>query len=86
MRLSKLTRLFVHPNALPLALEVARELDLSEERIYVLGGSVPGRRSLDDIIRLVRTKKLPRVGVRPAQRDTLACKPLARTLSARLGN
>lgn len=72
MRLSKLTRLFVHPNALPLALEVARELDLSEERIYVLGGSVPGRRSLDDIIRLVRTKKLPRVGVRPAQRDTLA--------------
>jgi hypothetical protein len=59
---------------LALATSVAQELGIPADRIYVFGGSVKGKRSLDDFVRLARMKKLPRIGVRPAKRDTLACR------------
>lgn len=51
----------------------AQEAGLSEDRIFILEGtSTDGRRSLEDLINDVYRKRIPRLPIRPAKRDTLA--------------
>ncbi|KAI0335845.1 acetyl-CoA synthetase-like protein [Cubamyces sp. BRFM 1775] len=71
-RTSEATRLFVQPNLLPQALNVAQSVGLSEDRIYILEGRVEGRRNLASAIDAVRKRNVPRVPSRPVARDTLA--------------
>ena len=71
-RTSEATRLFVQPNLLPQALNVAQSVGLSEDRIYILEGHVEGRRNLASAIDAVRKRNVPRVPSRPVARDTLA--------------
>lgn len=74
LTLAKVTRLFVHPNVLAKVLPVARELGLANDRIHTIGGSpVKGRKSFGDMVRHARVKKMKRLAVRKASRDTLAC-------------
>lgn len=73
MRLAKVTSLFVHPNVLANALPVAKELGIKNENIYILGGHVKGRKSFSDFVRLARVKKMKRLELRSAKKDTLAC-------------
>lgn len=70
LRVSRVTRLFVHPNALDRALLVAHKVGLSADRIHILEGHVHGRLSLDDVI--TRTRGVPRIKAREAGKDTLA--------------
>lgn len=73
LTLAKVTRLFVHPNVLAKVLPVARELGLANDRIHTIGGSpVKGRKSFGDMVRHARVKKMKRLAVRKASRDTLA--------------
>ncbi|OCH91856.1 acetyl-CoA synthetase-like protein [Obba rivulosa] len=72
LRTSKCTRLFVQPALLPGALQAAKEAGIPEDRIYILEGRVAGKTSYDDLIQLARKRKLPRVAVRRATKDTLA--------------
>lgn len=62
------THLFVTPTLLPLALTSG----LSEDRIYILEGNVPGRTSYADLVARARTNSLPRLPIQQAQTDTLA--------------
>ncbi|KAI1789578.1 acetyl-CoA synthetase-like protein [Ganoderma leucocontextum] len=71
-RTSEVTRLYIHPNLLPNALDTAHKFGVTDDRIYVLDGHIEGRTSLDAAIREVRNKKVARVPCRPANRDTLA--------------
>jgi long-subunit acyl-CoA synthetase (AMP-forming) len=71
-RLSKITRLFVHPKLLSIALKVAKEVGFREDRIYILGNPVQGRTSYEQLIQRVRSGQIPRIAIRPAKRDTLA--------------
>jgi long-subunit acyl-CoA synthetase (AMP-forming) len=71
-RLSKITRLFVHPKLLAIALEVANEVGFPEDKIYILGSRVQGRTSYEQLIDRVRGSQIPRIAVRPAKKDTLA--------------
>ncbi|KAF9816914.1 hypothetical protein IEO21_03788 [Rhodonia placenta] len=72
LRTADVTRLFVQPRLLQTALQAAKEVGLPEDRIYILGGSPPGRKSFGEAIDDVRARKIPRIPVRPAKRDTLA--------------
>ncbi|KAI0078256.1 amp dependent CoA ligase [Panus rudis PR-1116 ss-1] len=72
LRTSKCTALFTHPSMLKKALRAAHEVGLPESRIFILEGSVEGRRSLDDWIQFARQSNIPREPVRPAKKDTLA--------------
>jgi long-subunit acyl-CoA synthetase (AMP-forming) len=72
LRISDVTRLFVHPRLLPQALIVAHEVGIPDDHIYILEGRVPGRQSLDDMIDRVQKSRLPRLGVRHAEKDALA--------------
>jgi acyl-CoA synthetase (AMP-forming)/AMP-acid ligase II len=71
-RLSKITRLFVHPNLLAVAVTVAKEVGFPEDKIYILGDHVPGRTTFDQLVNHVRKSRIPWVAVRPAKKDTLA--------------
>ncbi|PIL22580.1 transporter [Ganoderma sinense ZZ0214-1] len=71
-RTSEASRLFVHPNLLPNALDSAHKFGVPDDRIYVLDGHIEGRTSLDAAIREVRNRKVARVPCRPANRNTLA--------------
>jgi acyl-CoA synthetase (AMP-forming)/AMP-acid ligase II len=72
LRTSDVTRLFVHPRLLPLALNVAREVGIPDCNIYTLAGRVEGRQSFADMIDHVRKSRIPRLDVRHAKEDTLA--------------
>lgn len=73
LRLSKATRVFVQPKFLSLMQKAAKEVGLSDNRIYTLEGpTVKGRRSFSDMIHQVKTDFTPRIEVRPAGKDTLA--------------
>jgi acyl-CoA synthetase (AMP-forming)/AMP-acid ligase II len=67
-----ITRLFVAPSHLAIALPAARAAGLREEHIYLLEGSAPGRRSLGDMIDAVVARKITPVQSRPVEKDTLA--------------
>ena len=67
------TRLFVHASLLDKAIAAASEIGLSEEFIYILEGEpTKGRLHFDYVIQEVRKRKIPRVPVKPAKKDTLA--------------
>ena len=51
---------------------MAKDVGIPHDKIYLLGGSVKGRPSFDGLIKRVREKNIPRIGVRPAKADTLA--------------
>ena len=70
VRLTKITRLFVSPPLLPLALRICVECGLPDANIYTMSGSVDGRLSLEALLDSART--LPPVEIKPAKRDTLA--------------
>ncbi|TFK34780.1 hypothetical protein BDQ12DRAFT_715112 [Crucibulum laeve] len=70
--LSKATRLFVDAKFLPIVLPVAKEIGLTQNKIYVMSGHAKGRKSLSDFINEARTKAIPPVDVRPATNNTLA--------------
>ncbi|KAI0319157.1 hypothetical protein OF83DRAFT_1111778 [Amylostereum chailletii] len=72
LKLSKVTHLFVGPNLLKLARSAAREIGLPEDKIFIIGGQVPGKTSFGDLIEVVRTKKVARVHSRPVKEDTVA--------------
>ncbi|KAI0926941.1 hypothetical protein AcV5_007605 [Taiwanofungus camphoratus] len=71
-RTSKITRIFVQPALLPGALQVAREVGLTRDCIYIMGGRVNGKKGLGELIDDTRKRRSPRVSVKPAKRDTLA--------------
>ncbi|KAL0947846.1 hypothetical protein HGRIS_013907 [Hohenbuehelia grisea] len=72
LKLSKVTQLFVHARFLPSVLPIAKEVGLSTQRIYILGGRINGRQSFADMIDNVRHNNIPRIPVQPAKKDTLA--------------
>jgi hypothetical protein len=72
LRLSHVTRLFVGPKLVPLALRTANIVGIPQSRIYVFGGRLKGKLSFDDLVDNVRTHHIPRIDVRPAFLDTLA--------------
>jgi long-subunit acyl-CoA synthetase (AMP-forming) len=72
LSVSTVTRLFVHPNLLPIALEAASNAGLPHEHVYVLGGQVAGRKSLGDMIDEIIERKTPVVPVKPVKHNTLA--------------
>ncbi|KAI0766417.1 acetyl-CoA synthetase-like protein [Trametes elegans] len=71
-RTSEATRLLVHPDLLPQALEVAQRVGLSEDRIYILEGRVQGRTDLASAINSIRMRQVLRVPSQPVTKDTLA--------------
>lgn len=72
LNLTKITRLFVDENLLPKVVPVATEVGIDLDHIYVMKGNFNGRKSFWSIINDVRRKKIPRVDVRPATKNTLA--------------
>ncbi|KAI0309886.1 acetyl-CoA synthetase-like protein [Amylostereum chailletii] len=70
-KLSKMTHLFVSPKLLPQALVVATAIQLPYDRIYIIQGHVPGRRSLDDFVAQARTDDL-KIATRPVRVNTIA--------------
>ncbi|EKM52103.1 uncharacterized protein PHACADRAFT_262572 [Phanerochaete carnosa HHB-10118-sp] len=73
LRTAKPKLLFVQPALLPTALAAAKEVGLSETRIYVLEGTASdGRLSLQGLVNRVRKSPIPREPIRPAKKNTLA--------------
>lgn len=72
LRTSKSTHLFVQPELLPKALEAAKQVGLPEDRIFILEGSSPGRKSLEDLRDNVRRLGTPIVPVKEVTKNTLA--------------
>jgi long-subunit acyl-CoA synthetase (AMP-forming) len=72
LNLTKCTRLFVSAQLLPLVLPVVEDAGMSSDRIYIIGGTACGRKSLSKLIEGARTKNTPAVAARPAVKDTLA--------------
>lgn len=72
LQTSRATCVFAHHSLLSVALSAAREVGLSEDRVYVLEGPAPDRKSLPNAIAEIRKRKIPRISSRPAKRDTLA--------------
>ena len=75
LRKSKATKLFVHPSLLQQALQAAKETGFPPRDIVLFGQSTKESVNyphLDDLIKNVRTRKLPRQDVVPAQKNTLA--------------
>ncbi|KAI0785165.1 hypothetical protein C8Q75DRAFT_723084 [Abortiporus biennis] len=66
------TTIFVQPSSYADLLIVARELGIPENRIFVLEGEVPGCKNLEDLVNDVKRRKIARVPVRHATKDTLA--------------
>ncbi|CCM00166.1 uncharacterized protein FIBRA_02194 [Fibroporia radiculosa] len=69
---AKVTRIFVEPGLLQVALEAAEEAGISEERVHILGSPVVGKKSYGEAIDEVRARQLPRISVKPAKKDTVA--------------
>lgn len=67
-----MTQLFVLPSLLSKALKAAKEVGLSEDRIYILEGHQEGKLSFQDLVDNVRTRRIPRVPIKAATRNTLA--------------
>lgn len=65
--LAQATRIFTSPSLLPLALTSG----LPEDRIYILEGECKGYTSYDQLV--ARKNNIPRLPVRYASKDTLAC-------------
>ncbi|KAA1476775.1 acetyl-CoA synthetase-like protein [Dentipellis sp. KUC8613] len=72
MKLSGITRLFISPTLLSVALKAAQEADFPRDKIYVLQGSIRDMRSLDDMIQNVRVKGTPSASARAVSQDHLA--------------
>ncbi|KAG2086544.1 uncharacterized protein F5147DRAFT_77135 [Suillus discolor] len=67
--LAQATRIFTSPSLLPLALTSG----LPEDRIYILEGEYKGYTSYDQLVSSARKNNIPRLPVRYASKDTLAC-------------
>jgi acyl-CoA synthetase (AMP-forming)/AMP-acid ligase II len=77
LTLSKVTRLFVDAKFLETVLPVAKEVGLSNDRIYLMGTGTTKAvskdlKTLKGIIQDVRQRKVPTVDIRPVGKDTLA--------------
>ncbi|KIM41001.1 hypothetical protein M413DRAFT_19093 [Hebeloma cylindrosporum] len=74
LKLSKATRLFVDAKFLKTVLPVAREVGLSEDKIYLMKETGASRKlkTFKGLIQDVRKRKVPLVDIRPAGKDTLA--------------
>ena len=72
LNLTKVTRLFVDEKFLTTIMPVATELGIDPNHIYLMRGNSNGRKSFWSIIKDVRRKKIPRVDVRTATKNTLA--------------
>jgi len=76
--LSKVTRLFVDAKFLRIVLPVAKEVGLSEDRMYLMKETGAAKavsnklKSFRGIIQDVRKRKVSTVKIRPAGKDTLA--------------
>lgn len=71
LKLSKTTRLFVHPTYLALARRASRGI-IPEDRIYLIEGSATDKESFGDMITRTRKAGLRGGSIRKADRDTLA--------------
>ncbi|CCL98279.1 uncharacterized protein FIBRA_00273 [Fibroporia radiculosa] len=69
---AKVTRIFVEPSLLQVALQAAQEAGIPEERIHILNGIVKGRKSYAEAIDEVERCGVPRTPVKPADRNTFA--------------
>jgi acyl-CoA synthetase (AMP-forming)/AMP-acid ligase II len=72
LQLSCATTLFVSPRLLHVALAAAKLTGLRDDRIFVLGGRVTGRKSFSDLIAAVRAKGVRRVPTASVKDDTVA--------------
>jgi acyl-CoA synthetase (AMP-forming)/AMP-acid ligase II len=72
LNLTKVTRLFVDAKLLPTLLPVAKEMGIPTDRIYLLLGNAPGFKTVSDLVNKVTDKGIPFIGIRPANKDTLA--------------
>lgn len=72
LMLSKTTTLFVTAKHLSAVLPVAKEIGLPLNKIYILGTGGRGRKGFVDMIDEVTSKRMPRLDVRPARKNTLA--------------
>lgn len=71
MRVSRCTRLFVAPEFLSAAEKAAKELGISTDRVYLLEGSAPGKKSLGELINHVRRNNIPRAPVQAVQKNDI---------------
>jgi len=67
-----LTALFVSERLYPYAAVAAKEVGLSEERIFILQGEVSGKVSLPRLIEDVKSRGLPKVPSQTVRDDTVA--------------
>ncbi|KAF8625992.1 hypothetical protein AX17_006716 [Amanita inopinata Kibby_2008] len=72
LQLSKATCLFVDEKFLQLALPVAKAVGIPLRKVYVMTGHNAGRKSFSQMIDEIRAKKVKKLDVRPASKDTLA--------------
>lgn len=72
LNLTNVTRLFVDEKFLTTVVPVATELGIDLNHIYVMKGNPNGRKSFWSIVNDVRRRKIPRVDVRTANKNTLA--------------
>jgi acyl-CoA synthetase (AMP-forming)/AMP-acid ligase II len=72
LRVSEVTRLFVSPRLLPLALNAAAEAGIPDRNIYIMEGHVEGRQCFDGMIDHVKSNRIPRLPVRHAKKESLA--------------
>ena len=72
LNLTNVTRLFIDEKFLTTVLPVATELGIDPIHIYLMKGNFNGGKSIWSIINDVRRKKISRVDVRSATKNTLA--------------
>jgi acyl-CoA synthetase (AMP-forming)/AMP-acid ligase II len=72
MRTCMPTKLFVQPSLLSNARAAAKEIGLSEDRIFILEGKADGKQSFQDLVDMAKSRKLARVPIKPVHKDTLA--------------
>ncbi|KAI0309887.1 acetyl-CoA synthetase-like protein [Amylostereum chailletii] len=71
IKLSEITRLFVSPRLLPIALSAAKEVGLPENKIYILRGRAGRRVTFSSLVDRAKSNNL-KVDSHPVQTDTLA--------------
>lgn len=72
LRISKVTHMFIQPDFLPKALDAAKQYGLPEDRIYIMEGTSPGRKSFQDLRNYIRECGTPLVSPKPVTKNTLA--------------
>ena len=70
LRTSKVTHLFIQPDFLSKAQEACKQYGLAEDRIFILEGSSPGKKSFQDLAVQVRQRGTHLVMAKEVTKDT----------------